>query len=436
MSYELGLLLLFVSFTVFFTVGIPLAMSLLLSSVLVIFMDPDLDAIIISMRVYSGMDSFILLAIPGFMFAAFFMNKVGVTQDIVEMSDLLVGRVRGGLSHINVISSMLMGGVSGSSTADVAGVGAILIPPMEKQGYEKGFAASLTAASSTIGSVIPPSILMVIYGAAANVSVGALFIAGYIPGILVGFQQLGINYYYASKNNIGGQKRIYAPGERLKIILKGFAPISIMVIIIGGIVGGIMTATEAAAAASVWVVVIALLFYRPITWRMVMDVTLETGLLTAVVMFCVGTATLFGWLMAYYQIIDVTEELFQALAFSGPIFLLFATALFLFLGTFMDPAPAMLIFVPVMAPVAISIGVNPLQLGIIVVMALAIGKITPPYGISQLLACTIAEIPLMKSMKWNLVFFFSFVLLMVAIIFFPQITLLLPRIMVPELAGG
>lgn len=436
MSYEVGLLILFVSFTVFFTVGIPLAVSLLLSSALVIFLDPELDAIIVAMRIYSGIDNFILLAIPGFMFAAFFMNKVGITQDIVAMSDLLVGRIRGGLSHINVVASMLMGGVSGSSTADVAGVGAILIPPMEKQGYDKGFAASLTAASSTIGSVIPPSILMVIYGAAANVSVGALFIAGYIPGILVGLQQIAISYYYASKYNIGGQARVWSRGERLKVVLRGLAPLSIMIIIIGGIVGGVMTATEAAAAASVWVVVIGFLFYRPINLRMIMEVTLETGLLTAVVMFCVGTATLFGWLMAYYQIIDATESLFQAVAFSGPIFLLFATVLFLFLGTFMDPAPAMLIFVPVMAPVAIRIGVNPLHLGIIVVMALAIGKITPPYGISQLLACTIAEIPLMKSMKWNLVFFFAFVLLMIAIIFWPQITLLLPRILVPELAGG
>jgi TRAP-type C4-dicarboxylate transport system permease large subunit len=154
-----------------------------------------------------------------------------------------------------------------------------------------------------------------------------------------------------------------------------------MIIFIGGIVGGVMTATEAAAAASVWVVIIGWLFYRPINFRMIMDVTLETALLTAVVMFCVGTATLFGWLMAYYQIIDVTENLFQVVAFSGPVFLLFATVLFLFLGTFMDPAPAMLIFVPVMAPVATRIGVNPLQLGIIVAMALAIGKITLPFGI-------------------------------------------------------
>ena len=277
---------------------------------------------------------------------------------------------------------------------------------------------------------------MVIYGAAANMSVGALFIAGYIPGILVGLQQIAICYYYASKNNIGGQAQVWSRGERLKIVLKGLAPLSIMIIIIGGIVGGVMTATEAAAAASVWVVIIGLLFYRPINLRMIMDVALETGLLTAVVMFCVGTATLFGWLMAYYEIIDVAENLFQTLAFSGPVFLLFATVLFLFLGTFMDPAPAMLIFVLMMAPIATRIGVNPLQLGIIVVMALAIGKITPPYGISQLLACTIAEIPLMKSMKWNLVFFFSFVLLMVVMIFWPQITLFLPRIMVPELAGG
>ena len=191
MTLEISLLILMGGFAILFALGVPLAVALLIPSVALILIDPALSMVVVAMRIYSGIDSFVLLAIPGFMFSAFVMNRIGMTEDIVAISDLLVGRIRGGLGHVNVVSSMLMGGVSGSSTADVAGEGAIIIPVMVEKGYDKGFTAAITAASSTIGNIIPPSILMVIYGATANVSVGALFIAGYIPGILVGLATAG-----------------------------------------------------------------------------------------------------------------------------------------------------------------------------------------------------------------------------------------------------
>jgi len=435
MSPELALSVLLLGFAVLFSLGVPLAFSLLFASLSVIAADPDLDLVIMPLRLYSGLDSFLLVAIPGFMFAAFMMNRVGVTEDIVALSDLLVGRIKGGLAHINVVASMLMGGVSGSPTADVAGVGAILIPTMNKKGYDRGFSASLTAASSAIGSVIPPSILMVIYGATANVSVGALFIAGYVPGILVGLQQLILAYLYARRAGIGGEVQERSAREIGIILLKGFVPLSVMVIIIGGIVTGVMTATESAAVASVYVVVVGAAFYRNVTVPMILEVAAETARLTAVVMLCVATATLFGWLMSFYDILGVAGDLFQRFASDPLVFMGFATVLFLVLGTFMDPAPAMLIFVPVMAPIAIGIGVEPLQLGILVIMALAIGKITPPYGISLLLACTIAEIPLSRSLKWTLAFFGAFCALMVVLIVWSDVTLFLPRLMVPDMMG-
>ncbi len=436
MTQEFALLLLFGGFIFLFSVGVPLAISLLLASFAVIWMDPRLDLIIVPLRLYSGIDNFLLLAIPGFMFAALMMNRIGITDDIVRFSDLIVGRIKGGLAHINVVSSMLMGGVSGSSTADVAGIGAIMIPVMNRKGYSRGFSAALTAASSSIGSIIPPSILMVIYGASANVSIGALFVAGYLPGILVGLQQIVIAWWYAHKFGIdAGTPDRFVFWEKVRIILRGLIPLSVIVVIIGGILAGIMTATESAAVASVYVVLVGIVVYRKVTFALILDVAIETALLTAVVMFCVATATLFGWLMSFYGILEVAGDLFEFYG-SGPIvFLTFATLLFLFLGTFMDPAPAMLIFVPVLATVANSTGVDPLQLGILTIMALAIGKITPPYGISLLLACTIAGIPLSKGLAWAVVYFGAFCLLLLAVILVPQITLWLPQVLVPELVG-
>ena len=437
MTQEFALALLLGGFVVLFSIGMPLAFALLFASVAVIALDPNLDMLIIPLRLYSGMDNFLLLAIPGFMFAALLMNRVGITEDIVKLSDLLVGRIKGGLAHINVVSSMLMGGVSGSSTADVAGIGAILIPAMKQKGYSRGFSAALTAASSAIGSVIPPSILMVIYGAAANVSIGALFIAGYLPGILVGLQQLIIAWIYARKYGVDAGAPDQTSGrEKIKILARGMVPVSVLIIIIGGVLTGVMTATESAAVASVYVVLVGSLVYRKINIQTLMQVAVETTLLTAVVMLCVGTATLFGWLMSFYGILEVAGGLFQTYAANPTVFLLFATVLFLFLGTFMDPAPAMLIFVPVLASIALSIGADPLQLGILVIMALAIGKITPPYGISLLLACSIAEIPLSRGLGWTLLFFTVFCILLLAVVFWPQITLFLPNLLTPELVGG
>lgn len=436
MNPEYAVALLMVSFAVLFTIGVPLAMSLLFAAVTVIAFDPALDINIVPLKLYAGIDNFLLLAIPGFMFAALMMNRVGITDDIVALSDLLVGRIKGGLAHINVVSSMLMGGVSGSSTADVAGIGAILIPVMKKKGYSSGFSAAITAASSSIGSIIPPSILMIIYGASADVSIGALFIAGYVPGILVGLQQLVIGWYYARKYNIDDKTSArLSPREKLVILARGFVPVSVISVIIGGILIGIMTATESAAVASVYVLLVGVVVYRKVTLASVMEVAVETGLLTAVVMICVGTATLFGWLLSYYGIIDIAGGLFLTYATSPVIFLLFATVLFLVLGTFMDPAPAMLIFVPVLASVAAKIGADPLQLGILIIMALAIGKITPPYGISLMLACSIAEVPLSKSLGWTVIFFGAFCALLLIIILFPGITLWLPNLVAPELMG-
>lgn len=428
-------IMLFAGFALFLVIGVPVTFGLLFSSASVVALEPALNLVTAPLIILEGMDSFLLLAIPGFMFSALLMNRIGLTDDIIAVSDVLVGRVRGGMAHVNITASMLLGTVSGSSTADVAGLGAILIPIMRKRGYGAGFSVAVTAASSAIGSIIPPSIIMVFYGATANVSITALFLAGYVPGILVGLQQMAIAYYYARKHQIPIDRTKRTFRETMRILARGLVPISVMFIIIGGILFGVMTATEAAAVASVYVVFIGVFFYRALSFSILIEVGTETAILTGVIMLLVGAGAYFGWVMSFYGVLDfATSALIGAQV--GPTgFLLIVVMLFLVLGTFMDPGPAILIFIPVLGPMVNTLGADPVLMGVIIVMSLSIGKITPPYGVSLMLACSIAKIPLLDSMRWAAVFFGAFTLLLIALVVWPDITLFLPRLLAPEIMG-
>ncbi|MGQ9367535.1 TRAP transporter large permease [Azospirillum sp. ST 5-10] len=412
----MSILVLFAVFTAILIIGAPIAAGLLLASAGVIALDPGLTLSVLPLRLFSGLNSFLLLAVPGFMFAAFLMNRIGVTRDVLALAGLLVGRLRGGLGHVNVAGSVLFGGISGSSTADVAGVGGFLIPAMTRKGFDPGFTAALTAASSVIGSVIPPSILMVIYGAAGNVSIGALFVAGYIPGLLIALQQILVVWFYARRHNLEAERQEHSAADVLLILARALIPLTAVVVIVGGIRFGIMTATEAAAVGAVYVMLLGVFVYRNLTLRVLYETALQTGILSAAVMFCVGAATLFGWLLTYYDVLGAVRGAIDMMAVGPVLFLFGVAAIFLVLGTFLDPAPAMLIFVPVLTPVAMTLGVDPVKLGLIVVMALSVGKITPPYGISLMLACTIAKIPLERSLGWTGVFVACYCALMGVII--------------------
>ncbi|MHA3980837.1 TRAP transporter large permease [Halovulum sp. GXIMD14794] len=425
--------ILFGGFLFCLVIGVPISLALLFSGAGVFALEPMLNLVTAPLIMLQAMESFLLLAIPGFMFSALLMNKIGLTDDIVAISDVLVGRIRGGLAQVNVTASMLLGSVSGSSTADVAGLGSILIPVMRRGGYSGGFSVSVTAASSAIGSIIPPSILMVFYGATANVSISALFLAGYIPGLLVGFQQMAISYFYAKKHNVVTERVERTWKEVFLVLIRGLIPISVIFIIIGGIIFGIMTATEAAAVASVYVVLLGLLVYRNLTFSIVLETAIRTAILTGVVMLCVGAGSFFGWVLTFYDVLDFAKELLIEWSVGPTAFLFIVTALFLLLGTFLDPAPAILIFIPVIGPMSVALGVDPVLMGVVIVMALAIGKITPPYGISLMMACAVAKVPLMDSLRWAAVFFVAFGMLLAVLILFPGITLFLPRLVVPEI---
>ncbi len=412
----MSLALLFGVFVVILLIGAPIAGALMITSAVVIGVDPGLTMAIFPQRLFSGLNNFLMLAVPGFMFAAFLMNRIGVTQDILALASMLLGRFRGGLGHVNVGASVLFGGISGSSTADVAGVGGFLIPAMIKKGFDPGFTAALTGASSIIGSVIPPSILMVIYGASGNVSIGALFVAGYIPGLLIAAQQILIVWYYARKHNLPVETTKYSLPEVLNILARALVPLSVVVVIVGGIRFGVMTATEAAAIGALYIVLLGIFFYRNLTLKVLYETAVQTGVLSAAVMLCVGAATIFGWLLTYYDILGAVSDTIHNLSVNPTAFMFLVAAIFLILGTFLDPAPAMLIFVPVLSPVALSLGIDPVKLGLLVVMTLSIGKITPPYGISLMLACSIAKIPLERSLGWTGIFLAAYSVLLSLII--------------------
>lgn len=433
MSPELGLFLLIGLLALAIVIGVPIGFALFFASVVVVIIDPNINMLIVSIIAMQKLSSFTLLAIPLFMYAAMLLNEYEFTEDIVELSRVLVGRFNAGLAHINVVASMFFAGVSGSSAADTAGIGGILIPAMIKKGYSKSFSAAITAASSTIGNIIPPSIMMVVYGAAAEISVGALFLAGIIPGIMVGLSQMvaahayGKAYGWEEKNGDGGPRQTLSEKARI-IIKKGFFPISIFVIIIGGIMGGVFTATEAAAVAAVYVIVVGpLLYKRARSLDSFIIAAKKAAHLSAVTYFAIIGASVFAWLLSYYRAIDLTVQVFNYFQMGTVTFLIVLSLIYVVLGTFLDPIPIIVIMTPIVVPLADKLAINPLLLGIVSVMSIRIGTVTPPYGISMLVAAGIAEIDPVKMLKDIGIFTLLFMFIVLLVILFPQVVLFIPH---------
>ncbi len=427
----MGLLILFLGFVILIILGVPIAFVLGLTSLVTIGATEGLPLVVLVQRMFVGLNSFVLLCIPFFMLAGDIMNRAGISERLIRFSRALVGHIAGGLAHINVVVSMFFAGVSGSSTADTAGIGRILIPAMIKEGYTKAVSVAVTACSSTLGVVIPPSILMVIYGSVANVSIGGLFLGGVIPGILIGFSQMGIIYYQAVKYGYPKYERVSFK-ELIKAFADSFLALLTPVIIIGGIIFGVFTPTEAAVVACVYSLILGLFVYKTIRLRDLPKIFLENALLCSLILFCVATATVFGWLLAYYNIPQAVSSFLSHYTSSPFIILVFINIIFLIVGTFMDAVPAMIILIPLIHPIAMDAGINPVHLGVVVVMNLAIGLITPPYGLCLLLACTIADITVPKTLKAVLPFFIIMVGVLLVATYIPDLVLWIPRMISPQ----
>ncbi len=383
-------LTLLVSFFFFLIIGVPVAFVLGLTPLVALITQGETPLVLVAQRIFTGMDSPVLMAVPFFILAGNIMSAGGMTQRLVKFCNVLVGPLRGGLAYINVAISMLFAGITGAAVADTSAVGSILIPAMKKEGYDSDFSAAVTATSSTIGPVIPPSIPFIIYGVLGEVSIASLFLAGFVPGILLGLFQMVVIWFYARKRQY--PKRGRPPfREAIRVSLDAFLVLLMPIIILGGILSGIFTPTESACIALFYALFIGLFVYRDIHLRDLPQILIRTGATSSLVMLVIGTASIFSWLLASEEIPLSFTDAILALTHNKVLILLLVNILLLIIGTFMETTASLIILTPVLLPLMSKIGVDPLHFGVILVLNLVIGLTTPPVGVCLFVACSIGK---------------------------------------------
>jgi len=411
-------------------IGVPIAFSLGLVSFIGISSLSEIPNIIVFTKMFNGLNSFTLLAVPLFILAANLMNEGDITKRLIDFCNALVGRFRGGLAYSNVLVSMIFAGISGSSQADTAGVGKIFIPSMIEEGYDEGTAVGVTAASSTLGSIIPPSITMVVYSGVANVGTGALFMTGIVPGVLLGLAMMSIIFYKRAKFPKGEKYPLNVVIHRtIESVPALFTP----VILIGGIISGVFTPTESSAFACLYALLIGIFYYKTIKIKALPRILIETMELGSLSLFALATASSLGELLSYYELNTKVSSFFTQLAAGPFVFLLIIVVFFMFIGTFMDAVPAMILFVPIILPASQALGISPIIMGLVIVVTLALGLVTPPYGLCLLLASSIAGTTIEKAFKGTLPYFLSSLVVLLFMIAFPDFWLSIPAAIFPNL---
>ncbi len=406
--------------------GMPIAFALGFSAVVAfLFMDPIMMDVI-AQKMFTGLNSFPLMAIPFFIFAGELMGRGGITKKLLDFADIIVGRMIGGLGLANVLASMLFGGITGSAIADVSALGSIEIPMMVEAGYEPSLSAGVTCASACIGPIIPPSIPMVIYATAVGSSIGGLFLAGYFPGILIGLALMLTTYIVAKRKRVPVRKTRHSFSEYINSFKSAFSALVMPLIIMGGILGGIFTPTEAASVAVAYTFILSVFIYKTVKLSDLPDILKNTAVTTAVVLILVSTSNVFAWIVMMEQVAVKIGNLFGTM--DKYIFLLFVNVLLLFVGTFMDNIPAILILAPILAPIAVLLGIHQLHFGIIFVVNLVIGLITPPLGQVLFVAVPIAKIKFEKVAWGTFPFLMVEICCLFIITYVPFLTLYLPRL--------
>jgi TRAP-type C4-dicarboxylate transport system permease large subunit len=451
--------------------GVPVAIAMAGSSLVYILVSGDLPPFAVIHRMIGGIDSFPLLAVPFFILAGNLMNNAGVTNRIYNFALALVGWLKGGLGHVNVIGSVIFAGMSGTAIADAAGLGTVEIKAMKDHGYATEFAVGVTAASATLGPIIPPSLPFVIYAMMANVSVGALFLAGILPGVLMALLMMVTVAYFAHKNNWGGDVKfsasrvgraltelavvivwplatyylVNAAGLPARAVVLGavvslFAcdryfkwqavlPIMTPVLLIGGMTTGLFTPTEGAIAASAWALFLGLVWYRTMSWKMFIKVSLDTVETTATVMIIVAAASIFGWMLTATGVTAALAQWVLAFTKEAWVFLLLANLLMLFVGCFLEPTAAITILVPLLLPIATQLGVDPVHFGLVMVLNLMIGLLHPPMGMVLFVLARVAKLSVERTTMAILPWLFPLLFSLVILTYVPQIVLWLPRTM-------
>ena len=428
-SFQVALIL-FGLFFALLMLRVPVAFALGLACVPVFFIDERLTPFLLLNEMLKSYNSFLLLAIPFFLLAANLMNAAGITEKLITLARTIVGHLPGGLGHVNVVVSMLFAGISGSSTAETAGVGGVLIPAMKKQGFDARFTVALTACASVMGVIIPPSILMVVWGGVISVSIGGLFLAGILPGVMIGLSLMVVVVIYAKLRHYPIYPRATL-AEFGSALLHALLPMATPAIIVGGIVGGFFTPTEASVVAVIYALLLGTLVYRTVGIREIPTVLYESARFAAISLFCIGTASAFGWLLAYFHVPQVFVNWVSGWG-GGPISVGFIVAgSFLVIGCFIDAIPAIIILGTILAPLAASVGLHPLHFAIIGVISIAFGLVTPPYGLCLMIACSLGKVTMRETLRDVIVFLIPMLGVLTFVILFPDAILAIPRWLMP-----
>jgi tripartite ATP-independent transporter DctM subunit len=407
--------------------GFPVAIALAGSAAIFILVSGQAPEVVVIHRIINGVDSFPLLAVPFFILAGNLMNSAGITERIFEFAKAAVGWMRGGLGHVNVGASVIFAGMSGAAVADAGGLGAIEIKAMRDAGYPADFAVGVTAASSTIGPIIPPSLPMVIYGVMAGASIGQLFAAGMIPGLLMAVALMLMVAWYARRR---GYPRDQAFSVRRlgATFVDAFLSLMTPVIIVGGILFGIFTPTEAAIAACAYALALGAVIYRSLSWKGFLRVSLDTIETTAVVLFIVGAASIFAWVLTSNRVTEQFAGLILTVSENPVIVLLLLNLILLIVGFFMETVAAITILVPVLLPVAAHVGVDPVHFGVVMVLNLMIGLLTPPVGMVLYVLARVSGVPFERCVMATLPFIVPLVVVLGLVTFFPSVSMWLPTL--------
>ncbi|MFN7250420.1 MAG: TRAP transporter large permease [Anaerobacillus sp.] len=414
---------LFISFALFLLLSVPIGIALGLSTLVTILYSGSLPLEFLAKELVTSVDSFPLMAVPFFILAGEIMGKGGISERLFRVANSLVGNKTGGFAIATIITCMFFAAISGSGPATVAAIGGIMIPAMVRQGYDKRFATAVVCAAGSLGVIIPPSIPMVIYGVVGNVSIANMFIAGIIPGLLVGFALIVYAYFYSKKMGYTGLDEKTSISGIAKSVWDAKWALLIPIIILGGIYGGIFTPTEAAVIAVVYGLVAGLLLYRELKIKDLPSVLANSALTTATILIIVGTATAFGRLLTIQQIPNQVAQAMLSVSESPIVIILLITLLLLIVGCFMDTLAAIIILTPILLPIAINIGYDPVHFGIIMVLNLAIGFITPPLGVNLFVGSGISGLSIEALSKAIVPFFLVMVFTLFIVIFLPQISL-------------
>ncbi len=416
-------------FLVFLFCGLPVLFALIAAPALLLwFNGQERDIVLLYRNIYNGMDSFPLMAVPFFMLAGELMNRAGITERLVEFSQAVIGHFRAGLAHVNILSSMLFAGLSGSAVADVSALGAMMIPAMEKQGYSRKFAAAVTAASSIIGPIIPPSGIMIIYAYVMGESVAALFLAGIVPGILIGVSLMVLVRLLADREGLPAATEKAGWKTRGNASLKAFWPLLTPVIIMGGILGGVFTPTEASAIAVAYAFFIGFFVLRSLHVRDVPGILMRSGLTSSVVLLLVGAAMAFKTVASLSHTPELLASVLLGLT-ENPLILLFLINILLFVvGMFLDAGPAIIILGPILGPVFLNMGVDPVHFAIIMAVNLTVGLLTPPMGLVLFVTSSVSRLSVETVARAVLPFLAVEAVIIFMITYIPAISLTLPRL--------